>query len=86
MVPLTGSTGGVLAIVIPRHRADLLYHRYLAQSINLNLKVTQVAIRTILKMGDPQLFEVSAVVDRIDRNPGIEHRDNVARYRAYRAH
>jgi peptide deformylase len=46
--------------------ANLLYHRYLAQSIELNLAVHPVAIRTILKMGDPQLLERSAVVDPIE--------------------
>ena len=44
----------------------MLYHRYLAQSIRLKPQVNRVAIRTILKMGDPQLLEISAEVDPIE--------------------
>jgi peptide deformylase len=45
---------------------DLLYHRYLAQSITAKLTRLNLTIRTLLKMGDPRLLEISTPVDPID--------------------
>ena len=45
---------------------NLLYHRYLAQSINAKHVESNLAARTILKMGDPRLQEISTPVEPID--------------------
>jgi len=45
---------------------NLLYHRYLAQSISAKLTRLKLTVKTLLKMGDPRLLEISTPVDPID--------------------
>jgi len=65
-VPLTGSIGGVSAMVCPRGEA-ICYITDIWHNQSDSLKqATGVTIRSVLKMGDPRLLEVSTEVDVID--------------------
>jgi peptide deformylase len=65
-VPLTGSIGGVFAIVAPRRQAICYITDIWHNQTVLTKQETRVTVRTVLKMGDPRLLQVSAPVEPID--------------------